>query len=272
MKAGAQGGAPLVDTHFHVYTRDMPLSATAWHKPPEDATIERLIATLDAHGVQFGVLAPASLYGDYNEYTREALKRHPRRLRASAIVGTDAAPALLRGLRDDGFIGVRFQFRDRAEPPDLAAPEYRGLLGRIADLGWHVHLHDHGARLPAAIAAIEPFGVNLIVEHFGRPTQALGVNCPGFRAVLAAVERGRTWVKLSAGFRLEPPDAPLRYARKLLEVAGGERLMWGSDWPFAAFEDKVKYADTIAAFHEWMPDPATREKIGSETPLKLYFS
>jgi len=203
---------------------------------------------------------------------REALKRHPRRLRASAIVGTDAAPSLLRGLRDDGFIGVRFQFRDRAEPPDLAAPEYRGLLGRIADLGWHVHLHDHGARLPAAIAAIEPFGVNLIVEHFGRPTQALGVNCPGFRAVLAAVERGRTWVKLSAGFRLEPPDAPLRYARKLLEVAGGERLMWGSDWPFAAFEDKVKYADTIAAFHEWMPDPATREKIGSETPLKLYFS
>ena len=272
MKAGAQGGARLVDTHFHVYTRDMPLSATAWHKPTEDATIERLIATLDAHGIQFGVLAPASLYGDYNEYTREALRRHPKRLRASAIVRTDAEPALLRGLRDDGFIGVRFQFRDRAEPPDLAAPEYKSFLRRIADLGWHVHLHDHGARLPAAIAAIEPFGVKLIVEHFGRPTQALGVRCPGFQAVLAAVERGRTWVKLSAGFRLGSPEAPSRYARKLLEVAGGERLMWGSDWPFAAFEDKVKYADTIAALHEWVPDAATRQKIASETPLQLYFS
>ena len=272
MSAAAQGGAPLVDTHFHVYTRDMPLSATAWHKPPEDATIERLIATLDAHGVQLGVLAPASLYGDYNEYTREALRRYPKRLRASAIVKTDAAPAMLRGLRDDGFIGVRFQFRDRAEPPDLQSLAYQKLLKQVADLGWHVHLHDHGARLPAAIAAIEPFGVKLIVEHFGRPTQELGVRCPGFRAVLAAVERGRTWVKLSAGFRLGPPDAPSRYARKLLEVAGGERLMWGSDWPFAAFEDKVKYADTVAAFHEWVPDPATRQKIASETPLQLYFS
>jgi predicted TIM-barrel fold metal-dependent hydrolase len=264
--------APLVDTHFHVYTRDMPLSATAWHKPPEDATIERLIATLDAHGVQFGVLAPASLYGDYNEYTREALKRYPKRLRASAIVKTDADPALLRGLRDDGFIGLRLQFRDRAEPPDLQLEDYQKLLARVADLGWHVHLHDQGARLPAAIAAIEPFGVNLIVEHFGRPTKELGVNCPGFRAVLAAVERGRTWVKLSAGFRLEPPDVAKVYAKELLKVGGGERLMWGSDWPFAAFEDKVRYADTIAALESWVPDEKIRWMVTADTPLKLYFS
>jgi len=151
VSGAAQGGAPLVDTHFHVYTRDMPLSATAWHKPPEDATIERLIATLDAHGVQFGVLAPASLYGDYNEYTREALRRHPDRLRASAIVKTDIAPGALKALRADGFIGLRFQFRDRKDPPDLATPEYKTLLKRIADLGWIVHLHDHGARLAPAI-------------------------------------------------------------------------------------------------------------------------
>ena len=31
--------APLIDTHAHVYTTDMPLSAMAWHKPPCDATI-----------------------------------------------------------------------------------------------------------------------------------------------------------------------------------------------------------------------------------------
>ena len=41
--------APLVDSHAHVYTTDMPLSATAWHKPPADATIDQYIATLDRH-------------------------------------------------------------------------------------------------------------------------------------------------------------------------------------------------------------------------------
>ena len=262
----------VVDTHFHVYTRDMPLAPTAWHKPAEDATIEQLIETLDAHGVTHGVLAPASLYGDYNEYTREAVRRHPRRLRASAIVKTDADPGLLRGLRDDGFVGVRFQFRDRATPPDLSSLEYERLLRKIADIGWIVHLHDHGARLAPAIAAIEAFGVRLVVEHFGRPTKGLGVECPGFRAALAAVERGRTWVKLSAGFRLEPPAMGSVLAKALLGVAGPERLMWGSDWPFAGFEGKVKYADTLAAFREWVPDAASREKIASETALKLYFS
>ena len=35
---------------------------------------------------------------------------------------------------------------------------------------------------------------------------------------------------------------------------------------------KVKYADTIAALAEWVPDPAVRRKIGGETPLRLYFS
>ena len=264
--------APLVDTHFHVYTRDMPLSATAWHKPPEDATIERLIETLDAHGVTHGVLAPASLYGDYNEYTREALRRHRHRLRASAIVRTDADAAMLRALRDDGFIGIRLQFRDRAQPPDLRSDDYQRLLKRVSDLGWHVHLHDHGARLAPAIAAIEPFGVNLVVEHFARPTKELGVDCPGFRAALAAIERGRTWVKLSAGFRLEPPGMAALYARELLQVAGGERLLWGSDWPFAAFEGKVKYADTVAALEQWVPDERVRRKITADTPLALYFT
>lgn len=265
-------GAPRVDTHFHVYTRDMPLAASAWHKPTEDATIERLVATLDAHGVHYGVLAPASLYGDYNEYTREAVRRYPERLRASAIVRPDIDLGALKALRDDRFVGVRFQFRDRAEPPDLRSKAYQELLTRVADLGWIVHLHDHGARLAPAIAAIAPFGIRLVVEHFGRPTKGLGVACPGFRATLAAVERGRTWVKLSAGFRLEPPATGAVLARELLKVAGGERLLWGSDWPFAAFEGKVKYADTIAALHEWVPDAASRQKIASETPLALYFS
>ncbi len=42
---------PLVDTHFHIYTTDLPLAPNAWHKPPEDAGAERLIKLLDEHGI-----------------------------------------------------------------------------------------------------------------------------------------------------------------------------------------------------------------------------
>ena len=79
-------------------------------------------------------------------------------------------------------------------------------------------------------------------------------------------------MKLSAGFRMEPRSAVAGYAAELLKVGGGDRLLWGSDWPFVAFESRVKYADTIASLAEWVPDPAVRRKIGGETPLRLYFS
>lgn len=264
--------APLVDTHFHVYTRDMPLAGDAWHKPPEDATIERLIKTLDDHGVPFGVIAAASIYGDYNDYSRRAVRTH-KRLRATAIVRPTIDPYALERMKRDGFVGIRFQWRYLKDTPDLTSPEYRMLLRRVADLDWHVQLHDNSDRLPPAIAAIEAAGVKkLVVDHFGRPTQPLGVNCPGFRTLLAAIERGRTWVKLSAGYRLEPPSVGVSYAAELLKVAGGDRLVWGSDWPFAAFENKVTYAQTIAALDEWVPDPVARRKIAGETALRLFFT
>jgi predicted TIM-barrel fold metal-dependent hydrolase len=263
--------APLVDTHFHVYTTDMPLAGDAWHKPAEDATIERLIKTLDGHGVLFGVIAAASIYGDYNDYMRLALRTHER-LRATAIVRPTIDAYTLEQMKADGFVGIRFQWRYLEKTPDLTSPEYRLLLRRVRDLDWHIHLHDNSDRLPPAMAAIEAAGVKLVVDHFGRPREPQGVNCPGFRALLAAIERGRTWVKLSAGYRMEPRSAVQGYADELLKVAGGDRLVWGSDWPFAAFETRVKYADTIAALAEWVPDPAVRRKIGGETALRLYFA
>jgi predicted TIM-barrel fold metal-dependent hydrolase len=262
---------PLVDTHFHVYTTDMPLAGDAWHKPPEDATIERLIKTLDDHGVLFGVIAAASLYGDYNDYSRLAVRTHER-LRATAIVRPTIDAYTLEQMKADGFVGIRFQWRYLEKTPDLTSPEYRLLLRRVRDLDWHIHLHDNSDRLPPAIAAIEAAGVKLVVDHFGRPREPQGVNCPGFRALLAAIERGRTWVKLSAGYRMEPRSAVQGYADELLKVAGGDRLVWGSDWPFAAFETKVTYAGTIASLAEWVPDPAVRRKIGGETALRLYFA
>jgi len=258
---------PLVDTHFHVYTSAMPLAPTAWHKPAGEASIELLGQTLDSHGVLFGVIAAASLYGDNSEYTLEALRRN-RRLRATVIVNPDIDAAALRRLQEAGVIGVRFQYRDRAQAPDLRAPDYQRLLRHMADLGLIAHLHDNGPRLPPAIAAIEASGVRLVVEHFGRPKG--GVDCAGFRATLAAIERGNAWAKLSAGFRLQPGEAAA-CARALVAAAGGERLMWGSDWPFAAFEGKVTYADTIAALHEWVPDAAVRRQITRDTPIRLYF-
>jgi len=263
---------PLVDSHAHAYTLDMPLSPSAWHRPPHDAPIETYIEELDAHGVTHAVLAGASIYGDYNDYQIDALRKYPR-LRGTVIINNPLIDRyILEMMKQDGVVGVRFQRRNVDSPPDLSSPEYKLLLRRIADLGWHAHLLENdGERIIKPLKDLEASGVRLVIDHFGRPDQNKGVNCEGFKAVLRSVERGNTWVKLSAGYRQASPEAAKELARALLKSAGPERLLWGSDWPFAAFEDKVSYADTIRDFFEWIPDSGARRKIGGETAFKFYF-
>ncbi len=247
----------------------MPLAADAWHSPAGEAPLEDYLATLDAAGIGRAVLAAASLYGDYNDYMIAAVRAH-RRLRATAIVDPATDPYVLRQMRDDGIVGVRFQWRPLAQHPDLDSWEYRKLLRRIADLGWHVQLHDEGPRLPDAIARIEASGAILVIDHFGRPDPRLGVDCPGFQAVLRAVERGRCWVKLSGAFRIGPPELVDSLAQALLHHAGPERLLWGSDWPFVAHEGAVDYAATLATFERLVPRSDQRDAI-HRTASRLYF-
>jgi len=267
----ARAEAPLVDTHAHVYTRHMPLAASAWRHPAGEATFEDYLAVLDAHGVSFAVLAAASIYGTYNDYTLEALRASPR-LRATVIADPHASMEQLRQLQAAGVVGIRLQWRNVADRPDLRAPDYQRLLRRVNDLGWHVHIHDDAPRLAAPLQVLEASGVRIVVDHFGRADPAHGVDCAGFQAVLRSVERGRTWVKLSGGFRLESPEAAVRYAHALLRHAGPERLFWGSDWPFVAFESQLRYQDTIDALAAWVPDPVARHRIGGQTALEFYFT
>jgi predicted TIM-barrel fold metal-dependent hydrolase len=235
-----------------------------------DATARDYLATLDKAGVTFGVLAAASTYGDYNDYSLEAT-RNNKRLRTTVIVRPDIDPYALREMNDSGAVGIRFQFRNVASPPDLSSYEYRRLLRRVADLGWHVHLHDDGHRLPQYIDTLLAAGPRLVIDHLGRPSPERGTDSDAFRAVLRAIEGGKTWVKLSAGFRLGSPDLAPDAVSKLLKEAGPERLMWGSDWPFAAFEDSVTYDSVLNDYYRCVPDERIRHAI-DRTALAFYFS
>ena len=262
--------APLVDTHAHVYTQDMPLSATAWHTPPADATIDQYVDTLDRHGVKYAVLAAASLYDDFNDYSIEAVRKH-KRLRTTAIVRPTIDPYVLRLMRDDGVVGIRLQWRNVKTLPDITTSEYQRLFRRIRDLDMHVHINQTADKLAAPVATLQAAGVKLVIDHFGHPQRG-GAACEGFQALLRAIDNGRTWVKLSAGYRLESPQVAQDCARALLAHAGPERLLWGSDWPFAGFETSMRYEHVVDSFRAWIPDSHVRRVIGAETALRLYFT
>lgn len=273
---------PVVDAHAHIFTPDMPTADSAWMKPDYAYTAEDYLKTLDAHGVHFGVIAGISIYGQYNDYMIGELRRQPR-LRGTVNVAPGIDRYALERMKADGVVGVRLQLSRRKELPDLGGEEYRLLLRRVADLGWHVHLALEGAQMPAVLPALEASGVRVVLDHFAHPDQVEGIANTGFQAVLRSIQKGRTWVKFSAGYRLtwlsrregEPDPRAMDLARaaaaKLLQEAGPERLLWGSDAPFVGHEKSLTYADTLASFAEWVPDAAARRRM-TDTALRLYFS
>lgn len=262
--------AILVDAHAHVWTHDMPRIPDAKYRLDYDFTPADYLSELDRHGIHFGFLAAASPFGDYNDYTIAALRAY-RRLRGSVIVDPGVERHVLEGMALDGVIGVRLPLFTLAELPDLRSFEYRRLFRRVRDLDWHVHVYVDGPRLAGVIEALEETGVRIVIDHFGMPDPALGGRCTGFQALLRSIEKGRTWVKVSGGYRVGQQRA-VEYGRELLRRVGPDRLMWASDCPYAGHENQFSYQDTIDAVHEWVPPGPARERIFGLNALGLYFS
>src|SRR5947208_2266666 len=91
-----------IDAHVHVFTTDMPLIDNPRHAPTYSFSHADLIATLDANGVDRAVIAAASPWGDYNDYTWTALRAHGKRLRGTAIFSRPMERSALEAMRAEG--------------------------------------------------------------------------------------------------------------------------------------------------------------------------
>ena len=149
-------GSFKIDAHVHVFTTDMPLIDNPRHAPKYSFTHEQLIATLDANGVERAVIAAASPWGDYNDYTWTALRAHRKRLRGTAIFNRPMERSALEAMSRDGFVGIRLPFIGLPDLPDITGFEYRALFRRLADLDWHVHPHVDGDDLPKILPTSKP--------------------------------------------------------------------------------------------------------------------
>jgi predicted TIM-barrel fold metal-dependent hydrolase len=256
----------VVDSHAHIFTREMPLNDRPRHRPSYDFRIEDYLATLDKHGVRYGVIAAASPWSDYNDYTIQSVRGNAR-LRGTVILRPSVERYIVEMMKRDGIVGVRLPFIGLATLPDLTSFEYRRLLKRIADLNWHVHVHVEGERLPEVLPLLLASGVKVVIDHLGRVSSR---NCPdgaGFRAMVSAVATGRTWIKASGPHRVEGSTDVLRL---LVREIGDERLIWASDCPFVGEESRISYQATIDWLKEALPDPSTQRRVMSENAIALY--
>jgi len=185
------------------------------------------------------------------------------------MLDPDTPPGELAALRAQGVCGVRYQIPLSAALPDLNGYRFRRFVTRLADAGMHLELNLGGEQLAQMLPALADHRVPVVVDHFGLLRSEGEMEGAGFTALLRSIALGRTYVKISAGFRL-PDERLAAYAQRLLAEAGPERLFWGSDAPFVGAEERVSYTQTLEMLYRVIPDARARRAM-SGAALRFYF-
>jgi len=260
-----------VDTHAHVISAASFVPDRSYTSP--EATEEQYIRMLDEVGMTYGVLIQVSVNGQDNEPMLRALENHPQRLRGVAVPLLNQSDAYYQRMKDAGVVGIRMNLMFSGGGLDISKLEECDALAK--DWGWHIQFLMDANDLPNLMPRMQKMQSTLVIDHMGYLRTSVGLQSPGFRALLDLVKE-KAWVKVSGAYRLtdEPPPYldVVPYAKALI-AAAPDRCVWGSDWPHVAnWGVMPRVAQMLESLALYAPDEARRNQILCGNPQRLYFS
>ena len=263
-----------IDSHAHVFIRDLHLSGARRYTPEYDATLDQYLVHLQTHGLSHGVLVQPSFLGTDNSYLLAALQQAPQKLRGVVVLEPGVSRSTLNDMARLGVVGVRLNLIGKTLP-DFRDSAWQGFFSNIVDLDWHVELHREVKDLPGLIQQLTPFGVKLVIDHFGRPDATAGLDQPGFNELLEAGSKGSIWIKVSGIYRLGGTlQQNIDFARRalpLLEKSFGlHQLVWGSDWPHTQHEQSIGFATVVDQLQALELSAQASDSLLVQAPRRLF--
>lgn len=263
----------VIDTHCH--------ASPYWFEP-----VEILLDEMERAGVAQAVLT--QFFGVFdNGYLIEAVKRFPGRFAVITIVDHTREDALsrLEELHDQGVDGLRFNCAWRAPGEDPLA-----LWRKCADLGMVASVmgtvEQYAAPEFEAIVRELPH-LTVVMEHlagvgayFGPGRADKVIPTDTYRQALALSKYPNAYMKIPGLGEFCPRPMPFRQpipfdsVPPLIEWAvdafGGERLMWGSDFPPVANREGYRNALRFPMELIEYPSAAVRDLVFGGTAAKLW--
>lgn len=268
--------APIIgiDSHAHVFSRALNLAAARRYTPGYDATLGEYLRHLQVHGLSHGVLVQPSFLGTDNSYLLGMLQQASEQLRGVVVLEQDVSRDTLNDMARLGVVGVRLNLMGKVLP-DFRDDAWKSFFGHIAELDWHVELHRQVEDLPELLRQLIPFGIKLVIDHFGRPDARFGVDQPGFPELLELGLTGQIWMKVSGIYRLAGTlQQNLEFAHAalpLLEQSFGlRRLVWGSDWPHTQHEESVGFGTVVEQLQALACSAQAKRSLLVEAPKVLF--
>jgi D-galactarolactone isomerase len=258
---------------MHIYDSRYPAASSAVIRPGDAlvADYRRFQASL---GLDRVVVVQPTTYGLDNRCQLEAVTELAELgddARAIVVVDADTSVDELRRLDESGARGARFHMLPGGA---VGWDDLPIVASRIAELGWHVQLQLDGRELPHRLDMLLGLPTELVVDHVGRFMPPVPLAHDAFRALLALLDTGRTWVKLSAPYESTLEGAPTfpavsRLATALV-AAHPERMLWASNWPHPGQREPLADRDLLALTLDWLPDPSVRHRVLVSNPAELY--
>jgi predicted TIM-barrel fold metal-dependent hydrolase len=168
--------------------------------------------------------------------------------------------------------GIRFNLAQAgATTPEMIEP----LSKRVNELGWHIQINAPAAKIMEIKDILNRVPSPIVFDHLAHIPEPEGTAHPLFGVVLALIDKGKTWVKLSGAYadtKIGPPSYSdsSAVARTYVQKAP-ERLVWGSDWPHPSErENKPDDAILFDLLLGWAPEERVRNRILVQNPEVLY--
>ncbi len=274
--------AGACDCHAHIFgpADRFPYAEGRGYTPP-DAPVEAYLGMLDRLGCERGVVVQGNAHGYDNRAILDALQRHPHRLRGVAITDERASAADLAAWNELGMRGLRFHLFAPGKAPGyvrgVGLDTLRHFEPVMRELGWHAQIWLDWRLLPDVEPTLRTIAATMpvVLDHLAEFNATLGAEHPSFQSLLRLVGDGVCWAKLSAPYRgshAGPGYDDMRPLHQALVQANPERLVWGTDWPHPSIPAERMPNDgrLLNLLLDWVPDPATRERILARNPARLY--
>jgi len=249
------------DCHAHVYETVTAISQ-ARYVPKAPAPLCAWKEKLDRQKLAGGVIVQVSFLGTDNTELCNALEElNPEKFAGVAVVPLDVAGQELDRLVRTGVRGVRWNLVGSSNLPNSASVPSQKFFEMLRAHGLHLELHLEGPRLASQLSILADQGLDLVIDHFGLPSDPKPREDPMIRAVETLKDRSNLFFKFSAPYRTPFDVRP--HGEELLNMLEDGHVVWGSDWPHTQYEDsKVEFqVQTVASHWSSVSDHTTVEKL-----------
>jgi L-fuconolactonase len=275
----------IVDAHHHFWD---PATADYPWLTDELAAIRRAFGPGDlaplvaASGVDATVLVQTRSSQSETEAFLEVAARTPFvrgvvgwvDLRDAAV--DDAIAALRAGPGGDRLVAIRHQVHDEADPDWLGRDDVRRGIAAVGRAGLAYELLVRTRELSAARALVRALpDVRFVVDHLAKPAIRNGTDPPWTEAVGRFRGVPNVWWKLSglvteADWNAWRPADLQPFVDRVLDVAGPDRLLFGSDWPVCLLA--ARYDVVLATTRELIASlsPSEQAAIMGTTAVDVY--